>query len=244
LTGTWLNILAVIFGGVLGMLFGAYLPERTRHTVIAGLGLFTAAIGLKMFFETQNEIIVLGSILVGGLLGEWWRIEDRLRGLGAFLEKRFTKMPDAVPQEEGEKRPAGANSRFIQGFLTASLVFCVGPMTILGSIQDGLTGDYSLLAIKSVLDGFAALAFASTLGIGVLFSSLVILVYQGGLTLLAVQAQALVSAEMMSEMTAAGGVILVGIAVSSLLEIKPIRVGNFLPALIVAPAIVAILALF
>ena len=132
----------------------------------------------------------------------------------------------------------------MRGFLTASLVFCVGPMTILGSIQDGLTGDYKLLAIKAVLDGFAALAFASSLGVGVLFSTLVILLYQGGLSLLAAQAQALITPAMMSEMTAVGGVLLLGIAISSLLEIKPIRVGNFLPALLIAPLIVAILTLF
>lgn len=241
MTGTWINIATVLIGGLLGIRFGSYLPDQARHTVVAGLGLFTAAIGLNMFFKSDNEIIVLGSILVGGLLGEWWQIEERLRGLGAFLEKRFTKAQSLQDQETAAGQPTGNNSRFIQGFLTASLVFCVGPMTILGSIQDGLTGDYSLLAIKAVLDGFASLAFASTLGIGVLFSAFVILVYQGGLSLLAAQAQALVTPAMMNEMTAAGGVILLGIAVSSLLQIKPIRVGNFLPALVIAPLIVALL---
>jgi hypothetical protein len=121
-------------------------------------------------------------------------------------------------------------------------VFCIGPLTVLGSIQDGLTGDYSLLAIKAVLDGFGALAFASTLGVGVLFAVIVILVYQGGLSLLAVQAQAFVTEAMLNEMTAVGGVLLLGIAVSSLLELRPVRVGNFLPALLVAPLIVALLA--
>lgn len=174
---------------------------------------------------------MLSSLLVGGLLGEWWRIEDGLRGLGGYLERRFTGRQDI---SEG--------SRFIREFLTASLVFCVGPMTILGSIQDGLTGDYSLLAIKSVLDGFAALAFASSLGVGVLFSVVVILVYQGGLSLLAALAQSITTPAMMDEMTAVGGVLLLGIAISSLLEIKPIRVGNFLPALLIAPLIVAVLA--
>ena len=199
--------------------------------MIAGIGLFTAAIGIQMFIKTENPIVVLGSLLIGGLLGEWWRIEDGLKGLGGYLERRFLK---TQVNAEG--------SRFIKGFLTASIVFCVGPMTILGSIQDGLTGDYSLLAIKSVLDGFAALAFASTLGVGVLFSIPIILVYQGGLSLLAAQAQAVTTPEMMNEMTAVGGVLLIGIAVSSLLELKPIRVSNFLPALFIAPLIVAILA--
>ncbi|GAB4526073.1 MAG: DUF554 domain-containing protein [Anaerolineales bacterium] len=234
MTGTLINITTVLLGSVLGIFFGSRLPNRVRQTVVAGLGLFTLALGLQMFFDTQNPLIVLGSLLFGSLLGEWWHIEDNLQRLGAWLERRFI----------GNADPDSDNSRFVRGFLTASILFCVGPMTILGSIQDGLTGDYSLLAIKAVLDGFASLAFASTLGIGVAFSSLVILVYQGGLSLLAAQAQALINDPMMVEMSAAGGVILVGIAFSSLLEIKKIRVGNFLPALAIAPLIVAILQKF
>jgi uncharacterized membrane protein YqgA involved in biofilm formation len=233
LTGTLINIATVLLGGTVGIFFGSRLPDRIRETVIAGLGLFTAAIGLQMFLKTENAIVVLGSLLLGGLLGEWWRIEDGLHNVGGFLERHFTRQND----------PLATGSRFIRGFLTASLVFCVGPMTILGSIQDGLSGDYRLLAIKSILDGFAALAFASSLGVGVLFSTLVILVFQGSLSLLAFQAQAWISPAMMNEMTAAGGLLLIGIAVSSLLEIKPIRVGNFLPALVIAPLIVAILAM-
>lgn len=230
MTGTLLNIATVLIGGTLGLLFSARLSERLRKTVVAGLGLFTLAYGVYNFLKTQNPLIVLGSLLIGGVLGEWWRIEDGLQHLGEILETRFAA-----------RDPAGG--RFVRGFLTASLVFCVGPMTILGSIQNGLTGDYSLLAIKSVLDGFAALAFASSLGTGVLFSVLVILIYQGGISLLAAQLNTVLTAPMMAEMTAAGGILLMGIAISSLLEIKPIRVGNFLPALILAPLIVEILAL-
>ncbi|MCL4560820.1 MAG: DUF554 domain-containing protein [Chloroflexi bacterium] len=230
--GTLINIATVIIGGTLGYLLGGRLPERLRRTVIGGLGLFTLAYGLQMFLTTKNSLVVLGSLLLGALLGEWWKIEDRLQSLGGFLERRFTGST------------GGEDSRFIRGFLTASLVFCVGPMTILGAIKDGLTGDYSVLAVKAILDGFAALAFASSLGVGVLFSVLVILLYQGGLSLLAAQVQTWVTADMMSEMNAAGGVILLGIAISSLLEIKKIRVGNFLPALFLAPAIVAILNAF
>ena len=136
----------------------------------------------------------------------------------------------------------GASSRFVRGFMVASLLFCIGPMAILGSIQDGLTGDYNLLAVKSTLDGFASIAFASTLGIGVMFSSVIILVYQGGISLMAGQLNAIVTDPMMAEMTATGGVILMGVAFSNLLEIKKIRVGNFLPALAVAPLIVWILS--
>ncbi len=230
MTGTFLNIATVLVGGLLGLLFGSRLPERVKQTVTAGLGLFTAAIGVKMFLETENPLIVLGALLVGGLLGEWCKIEDGMQALGGWLQRRF-----AAQQE---------SSRFVNGFLTASLLFCVGPMTILGSIQDGLTGNYELLAIKAVLDGFAALAFASSLGVGVLFSTLVILVYQGGISLLAAQLDKSVTTSMMAEMTAAGGVMLVGIAISSLLEIKKIRVGNFLPALVIAPLIVWVVGLF
>ncbi len=230
--GTLLNILTVLVGGSLGLLFGARLPERLKATVIAGMGLFVVGIGLQMFLKTGNAIIVLGSLLLGALLGEWWGIEDGLQRLGQFLERKF-----------GAAEAASTSSRFVRGFLTASLLFCVGPLTILGSIQDGLTGDYSLLAVKAVLDGFGALAFASSLGIGVLFSTLVILVYQGGLTLLAARLNSVVTQSMMNELTATGGVILVGLAISSLLEIKKIRVGNFLPALAIAPLIVWVISL-
>ena len=235
MTGTLLNIATVLIGGTLGLLFGARVPERLKATVVTGMGLFTAAVGIQMFLKTENPIIVLGSLLIGALLGEWWRIEDGLQALGQILEKRFSK-------NGGDSE--GASSKFVRGFLTACLLFCVGPMTILGSIQDGLTGNYNLLAVKSVLDGFASLAFASTLGPGVLFSSLVILVYQGGLSLLAAQLNSIVTPSMMNEMTATGGVILMGLAISSLLEIKKIRTGNFLPALAIAPLIVWILSIF
>jgi uncharacterized membrane protein YqgA involved in biofilm formation len=233
MTGTFINIATVLCGGTLGLIFGARVPERLKATVVAGLGLFVAAIGVQMFLKTGNAIIVLGSLLIGALLGEWWRIEDGLQSLGQILERRF-----------GGEDSGAASSQFVKGFLTTSLLFCVGPLTILGSIQDGLTGDYSLLAVKSVLDGFAALAFASTFGVGVLFSTLVILVYQGGISLVAAQLNAVITASMMNEMTATGGVILMGLALSSLLEIKKIRTGNFLPALAIAPLLVWILALF
>lgn len=231
MTGTFLNIATVIIGGIIGLVFGSRIPEKLKSTVIAGMGLFTAAMGLQMFMKTENPLIVLGSLLIGTLLGEWMRIEDGLQALGKILEQRFSK--------EGDD---GSN-KFVRGFLTASLLFCVGPMTILGSIQDGLTGDYNLLAVKSVLDGFAAIAFTSTLGVGVMFSTIIILIYQGGISLLAAQLNTIVTPSMMNELTATGGVILLGLAISSLLEIKKIRVGNMLPGLLIAPAIVWILSL-
>lgn len=232
MTGTLLNIATVIVGSIIGLAFGARIPAKLKETVIAGMGLFTAAMGLQMFLKTENPLIVLGALLIGTLLGEWWRIEDGLHKLGEFLEQRFSREED------------DGSNKFVRGFLTSSLLFCVGPMAILGSIQDGLTGDYNLLAVKSVLDGFASVAFASTLGIGVAFSALIVLVYQGGISLMAAQLDAIVTTSMMNELTATGGILLIGIGISNLLEIKKIRVGNMLPALVIAPVIVGILGLF
>ncbi len=232
MTGTLINIAAVIAGSLLGLMFGARIPEKLKSTVIAGMGLFVAAMGIQMFLKTENSLIVLGSLLIGTLLGEWWHIEDGLQKLGEFLEQKFSREAD------------DGSNKFVRGFLTASLLFCVGPIAILGSIQDGLTGDYKLLAVKSVLDGFASIAFASTLGIGVVFSTIILLVYQGGISLLAGQLNTIVMPSMMNELTATGGVILLGLAFSNLLEIKKIRVGNMLPGLLIAPLIVWILSLF
>ncbi|MFZ5857500.1 MAG: DUF554 domain-containing protein [Chloroflexota bacterium] len=231
--GTLINTAAILIGGTVGLLFGSRIPERVQSTVIAGMGLFVLAVGMQMFLKTQNYLIVLGALVFGALLGEWWRIEDGLHNVGAFLERRFAR----DNSEEG-------SDRFIRGFLTASLLFCIGPLAILGSIQDGLTGDFSLIAVKSVIDGFASIAFASTLGLGVLFSALPIFIYQGAISLLAVQLSSIVTDPMMAEMTATGGVLLMGVALSGMLEIKKIRVGNFLPALAVAPLIVWIVSLF
>jgi hypothetical protein len=185
---------------------------------------------------------VLGSLVIGALLGEWWKIEDGLQHLGEILEKRFNHTDNGSGRiaPSGDFAPYGD---FVRGFMTASLLFCIGPIAILGSIQAGLSGDTSLLIIKSVLDGFAAMTFASTLGVGVLFSAFMVLFYQGTITLLAAQLNAIVSKPMMAELTATGGVLLLGIAISNLLEIKKIRVGNFLPALIIAPLIVWIVSL-
>ena len=233
MTGTFINIAAILIGGTIGLIFGARIPERFKNTVIAGMGLFTAAMGLQMFYKSENQLIVLGALIIGALIGEWLKIEDRLQAFGQTLEQRFSRDSEI-----------GSGSKFVRGFMVSSLLFCIGPMAILGSIQDGLTGDYNLLAVKSTLDGFASIAFASTLGIGVMFSSIIILVYQGGISLLAGQLSAIVTEPMMNEMTATGGVILLGLAISNLLEIKKIRVGNFLPALAVAPLIVWVLSLF
>jgi len=231
MTGTFINITAIIIGGLLGIFFGARLSDNIKNTVIAGMGIFTAAIGFEMFLKTENPLIVLGALIVGGLLGEWWGLENRVQSLGIWLEKRLTGSSE------------GSSSRFVRGFLSASLLFCTGPMAVLGSISDGLRGDYLTLSIKSVLDGFISIAFASTMGMGVIFSALPLFAYQGSISLLAAQLNSIMSISMMNEMTATGGILLIGIGISSLLEIKKIRIGSFLPALVLAPLISYILSL-
>ena len=230
--GTLINVIAILLGSVVGMIFGARLPEQLKTTIVSGMGLFVAAIGLQMFLESGNALIVLGALLIGATLGEWWRIEERIEALGGWLERKFTR---------GD---GGASSRFVRGFLGASLICCTGPLAILGSINDGLRGDFLTLATKSVLDGFITIALSSTMGVGVLFSSIPVAIYQGSISLFARQLSAVMNERMIHEMTATGGVILIGLSISSLLEIKKIKVGNFLPALVIAPLVVYLLGLF
>jgi len=232
-TGTILNTAVILIGGLLGLLFGRLLSEKSRETIIIGLGLFTIGISVTMFLKTHNSLVVLGGLLIGGLLGEYLQIETRLNQLGIRLEKSVN----------GKSPLPSSGSSFVRGFMTSSVLFCIGPLAILGAIQDGLIGDYQLLAIKSVMDGFAAFALSSTLGVGVLFSAIIVFLYQGSFSLLAVQLQGVMSQVMIDEMTATGGLLLIGLAISSLLEIKSIRVGNFLPSLVISPLIVYLLSL-
>jgi uncharacterized membrane protein YqgA involved in biofilm formation len=234
--GTLINVAAVLAGGGIGLALAGRLPERIRETVMHGLGLLTIVIGVQLAFESQNSLVLLGSLLLGGVAGELLSIEQRLNRLGLWLERRTTRsQPEAA--DVGGDSPA--SSRFSRAFLTASLVFCVGPMAILGSIQDGIEADITLLAIKSGMDGFAALGFASTLGPGTLFAALSVLVYQGILTLGAGAASQLLSELMVAQMTASGGVLLVGLGMG-LLRIKEIRTANLLPALVLAPLLVTL----
>lgn len=234
LTGTLINAGAVLAGTVVGTALGGRLPERIRESVIWGLGLLTIVVGVAQAlvafegplaeFTDASVVVVMGSVLVGAVLGELLRIEDGLERLGEVLKRRF----------------GGGQARFVEGFVVASLVFCVGPLTVLGSIRDGLEGDYQLLAVKSMLDGFAALAFASALGIGVGFSVVTILVYQGALSLAASAVAGAFSRPMIDAMTAAGGLLVMGIGLR-LLDLRQVRVGNMLPALVIAPATVAVM---
>jgi uncharacterized membrane protein YqgA involved in biofilm formation len=226
--GTIINVVTVLIGGLLGSFLGNRLPEKMRQTVISGLGLVTSVVGMQMALQTQNVLLIMGSVLLGGILGEWARIDDRLEATGRWLEDRLGGEPEA-----------GGGRSITRAFVTASLVFCVGPLTVLGSIQDGLTGDYSLLAVKSMLDGFAALAFSATMGPGVLLSILTVVFVQGGISLIAMgvgEALGEVTRQTpwVIEMTAAGGVLMLGISLI-LLDLRRIRVANLLPAVLIAP---------
>jgi uncharacterized membrane protein YqgA involved in biofilm formation len=233
-TGTLINVGTVLAGTVLGTLLGERLPDRVRETVLHGLGLVTLVVGLSQGLAAFRPpltdltrgavLVVLGAVLIGGVIGELLGIERALDRAGESLKARFGR----------------GQARFTEGFVVASLVFCVGPLTIVGAIQDGLTGDYQLLAIKSLLDGFAALAFASALGWGVGFSVLTILVYQGGLSLLASAIAGVFSAAMIAAMSAVGGVLILGIGLR-LLELREVRVANLIPALLLAPVAVAVI---
>lgn len=235
MTGTLINVGTVLLGTLLGTLLGARLPQRLQDRVLAGLGLVTLVIGveLALTWKDTNTLFVLGGVLLGGITGEALRIEDRLERLGDRLQ--------AMTSRGG----AAGTSTVSEAFFTASLLFCVGPLTVVGAIQDGLTGDYQALATKAVLDGFASIAIAASLGPGVAFAALSVLVVQGGISLSAgLFADILAEgSEALAALTSAGGVLIIGIALK-LLDVKDVKVGNFLPALVFAPALVGIASLF
>ncbi|MBI3521781.1 MAG: DUF554 domain-containing protein [Chloroflexi bacterium] len=224
-SGTVLNAATVLAGGMLGTFLGDRLPERIRENVIHGVGLFTIAMGLRFAFETSNLLFLLGSILLGGIIGSLASLDARLTALGDRLQRRY----------------GGGGGTLSEAFVTSTIVFCVGPLTFLGSIQNGLTGDASLLIIKSVLDGFTAIALAATLGWGVLLSVVVILVYQGGLAAGATALSGALSEMQLVEMSAVGGLLILGVGLK-LLRIRDVRVADYLPAVLIAPVLVAIVA--
>ncbi len=224
LSGTLLNAAAVLVGGLLGTVLGQRLPERMLERVVAGVGLFVLVMGAKFALDASNLLYLLGSIVIGGILGSLVGIDRRLNALGDGLQRRLA-------------RP-GRPSTVSEAFVTAAIVFCVGPLTFLGSIQNGLTGDSSLLVIKSVLDGFTAIALAATLGWGVLLTIAVILIYQGGLALGASFLASALSDLQLREMNAVGGLLILGVGLK-LLAIRDVKVADFLPAILVAPVLVA-----
>lgn len=219
--GTLVNSVGIVAGSLIGLVFKKNVPVKYQQTVMHGLALAVGLIGLQMALKTQNILIVILSIVLGGLLGEFIDIDKRLNRIGEWLTLRM-----------GDKYGDAG-----QGFITGSLVFCVGAMAIVGSIQDGLTGDASTLYAKAMLDTVASVVFSSTMGIGVALSSISVLFYQGLVTILASSLSGLISEAMITEMTAVGGLLILGISLL-ILEIKVIKVANLLPAVPVAAIIV------
>jgi uncharacterized protein len=235
LTGTWINFAAVMTGGLLGLLIGARLSDSVKDGVIVAIGLMTIVLGLGSASRTANPLIPLIALVLGSMCGEALDLDTRINRFGDWLKQRF------------DRTESGGN--FTLAFILASLQFCVGPLTILGPITDWLTGDFRLLAIKSVLDGFSALVYAGSFGIGTLFAGATVLVVQGAIAgtarllqpwLVAGVAESAAAAPRMIELSAVGGVILLGLALK-ILGIRSVKVANMLPALLVAPVLVGVL---
>ena len=240
--GTLVNVVTVLVGATIGVLVGHRLPDRTRTVVTDALGLVTlliaatsaAAIGNDAWAEAVGDsaplLIVLGALLVGGIVGSLLRLEDRLEGLGGWLQRRL--MP---------KDGSGGRARFIEGFVTSSLIFCTGPLTILGSITEGVGQGADQLLLKSALDGFAAIAFAASFGWGVAATALTVLTVQGSLTALAALLGDFLSDAELAALTTTGGLLLVGVALR-LLALKQVKVADLLPALVIAPVLTTAVA--
>lgn len=231
LTGTVLNVATVLAGTALGVLVGSRVPARVHDALTTGLGFFTLllaiSMGLGVFTSPDaragDDLAILGAVLLGVAIGELLRLDDGLEWIGQWFQRRLAT----------SDRP----SRIAEGFVTASLVFCVGPLTILGSLENGLTGKMQLLAIKSLLDGVASVAFAATLGPGVGLAAITVLLVQGAISSGAFLLRDVLDPPTILAITSAGGVVLLGVALR-LLELKAVRVASFLPALILAPIFV------
>ena len=235
MTGTLINVGTVLAGTAIGTLVGGRLPGGIHQRVLFGLGLVTLVLGVDNALAWREQadrliLVVMFSVLAGGIAGEALRIEDRLQGLGDRLQARFA-------------RGGGEGSTLSEGFFTATLLFCVGPLTVLGSINEGLRGDIELLTTKSVLDGFASIALAAALGPGVALAAVSVLVIQGGITHGAGLFEDILVGLPLDALTSAGGVLIIGIALK-LLDVKDVKVGNYLPALVFAPVICAIAEAF
>ena len=225
--GTAINVVAVLVGGGIGTLVGTRLSGGMRETAMHAIGIVTLLVGIQSFLEFDNVLVPLVSVILGLVVGEVLGIDAALKRFGDSLERRFSK----------------GDSPVSRAFVTTSLLFCVGPLTILGSLQDGISGDYQILTLKSALDFVASLSFASVLGWGVLLSAGSVLVVQGGLTLAGALFGAFMDEPMILAMTSTGGVLLLGLGLG-LLDLKEVRVANMLPALLVAPLLVALAPLW
>ncbi|NLK00288.1 MAG: DUF554 domain-containing protein [Clostridia bacterium] len=224
--GTVVNALAIVVGAILGKMMGQGLPENFRKTILQGLGLGVLLVGLTMAVDTREIMVVLFSLLLGAVIGEAVGVEGFLDRCGEALER-------AVSRD-------GMGGDVARGFVTASLIYCVGAMAIMGSLESGLTGNHDILFAKSLLDGVMSVVLASTLGLGVAFSAFSVFIYQGSITLLAQWISPFMNQGVISEMTSVGGLLIVGIALN-VLNIKKIHVGNLLPSILVAFVLVIIL---
>lgn len=212
--GTIVNVFAIIAGSLTGVALSGGIPKKYTDTIMEGIGLAVILIGLKGALKSDDLLLVIFSLVIGSIIGEFLKIEDRLERMGRWLETRFSKAGDGIAK----------------GFVTASLIYCVGSMAIVGALESGLTGNHQTLFAKSVLDGVSAVVFASTFGIGVLFSAVPVLLYQGSITLTASLIKPLLTPVVVTQMSAVGGLLIVGIGLN-LLEIRKIKVGNMLPAI-------------
>lgn len=217
--GTIINAAAILFGALLGRLLKAGLPEKVRSIILQAIGLITILIGLQMVLEARNVLLVLAGMLAGAITGELLALEERLQRWGEALQRRFSSGRSGVS--------------FAQGFVTASLLYCVGAMAVMGSLESGLTGRHTTLFAKSILDGTTSIMLSAGLGPGVAFAALPVFFYQGGITLLAGSLRHYMTGAVLAEMTATGGLLILGISLN-ILEIKQIKVGNLLPALLYA----------
>ncbi len=215
--GTIVNALAIISGSLLGLFFNKGIPDDYKEIVMSGVGLSVLLIGIKSALTSNDLLIVILSVIIGALIGEFLKIEAKLGMLGNYLENKVTKK-------------SGDTSSFARGFVTASLVFCVGSMAIVGALESGLTGNHQTLFAKSILDGVTSIIFASTMGLGVMFSSIAVFIYQGLITLTAVFMKNFLVPETIEQMTSVGGLLILAIALN-MLKITTIRVGNLIPGI-------------
>lgn len=219
---TFINAGAVIVGSLIGVMLNKRISERFKQVVYAGIGVISLVIGFALALQMQRVLYLALAVVIGGVLGTWWGVENGILSLGEFLKRRFAR------ESGGE---------FAYGFLSASVLFCVGAMTIVGSFQAGVDNDYTLLLTKSVMDGVMAVLLTAAMGIGVGFAAITVLLYQGSLTLLATWIRPWVSELMLSEISAVGGALIVMIGLN-LLDLKRIKTADFVPALLVVVVLV------
>ncbi|MDP4173792.1 MAG: DUF554 domain-containing protein [Bacteroidota bacterium] len=214
--GTTVNALAIASGSILGLIFKNSVLKKYNSTVMHALGLAVMLIGLKSAFKTENILLLISSLAIGSVIGELLRIEDRLENMGKFIETKFSRNSQGVAE----------------GFVTASLVYCVGSMAVIGSLESGLTGNHQTLFAKSVIDGISSVIFASSLGIGVIFSSVSVFLYQGFITISSSSIKDYLTPSVVTEMSAIGGLLIAAIGLK-MLEIKSLKIGNMLPSIII-----------